>query len=57
MAHKRDDATPADHPVGTPTEAQVAAYLRRHGDFLLRHPDLMLSLSPPSRWSVCSAQT
>lgn len=51
MAHPRDDAAPADQGAGTPTESQVATYLRRHGDFLLRHPDLMLSLSPPSRWS------
>lgn len=49
MAHKRDDAAHAD--TAGLTEAQVAAYLRRHGDFLLRHPDLVLSLSPPSRWS------
>lgn len=49
MAHKRDDAAHAE--TNGPTEAQVAAYLRRHGDFLLRHPDLVLSLSPPSRWA------
>lgn len=53
MAHKRDDAAHADSP--GPTDAQVAAYLRRHGDFLLRHPDLVLSLSPPSRWSEAGA--
>ncbi|MGE5516963.1 MAG: DUF484 family protein [Bacteroidota bacterium] len=53
MAHKRDDAAHADSP--GPTEAQVAAYLRRHGDFLLRHPDLVLSLSPPSRWAEAGA--
>ena len=53
MAHKRDDAAPAETP--GPTEAQVAAYLRRHGDFLLRHPDLVLSLSPPSRWAEAGA--
>lgn len=53
MAHKRDDAAHAA-PAG-PTEAQVAAYLRRHGDFLLRHPDLVLSLSPPSRWTEAGA--
>jgi uncharacterized protein YigA (DUF484 family) len=53
MAHKRDDAAPAKagHAETEPTEAQVAAYLRRHGDFLLRHPDLVTSLSPPSRWT------
>jgi uncharacterized protein YigA (DUF484 family) len=48
MAHKREDAAPAD--IGL-TEAQVADYLRRHGDFLLRHPDLVLSLTPPSRFA------
>ncbi|HLO77945.1 MAG TPA: DUF484 family protein [Magnetospirillum sp.] len=53
MAHKRDDAAHADST--GPTEAQVAAYLRRHGDFLLRHPDLVLSLSPPSRWAEAGA--
>lgn len=53
MAHKRDDAAHAD--TAGPTEAQVAAYLRRHGDFLLRHPDLVLSLSPPSRWAEAGA--
>jgi uncharacterized protein YigA (DUF484 family) len=52
MAHQRDDAAPADLGL---SEAQVAAYLRRHGDFLLRHPDLVLSLSPPSRWSEAGA--
>lgn len=55
MAHKRDDAAhAASIPEGL-TEAQVAAYLRRHGDFLLRHPDLVLSLSPPSRWTEAGA--
>jgi uncharacterized protein YigA (DUF484 family) len=54
MAHKRDDAAHAD-PAAGPTEAQVAAYLRRHGDFLLRHPDLVLTLSPPSRWPEAGA--
>lgn len=53
MAHKRDDAAHAETP--GPSEAQVAAYLRRHGDFLLRHPDLVMSLSPPSRWSEAGA--
>lgn len=53
MAHKRDDAAHA-HTEG-PTEAQVAAYLRRHGDFLLRHPELVMSLSPPSRWTEAGA--
>lgn len=48
MVRKRDDAA-LENPSAV-TDAQVAAYLRGHGDFLLRHPDLVLSLSPPSRW-------
>lgn len=47
MARKRDDA--ARH-IELPDEAQVAAYLTAHPDFLLRRPDLLLSLAPPSRW-------
>lgn len=49
MVRKRDDAALTDSATA-PTDAQVAAYLRRNGDFLLRHPELVLSLSPPSRW-------
>jgi uncharacterized protein len=30
-----------------PTAAQVAAYLRRHPDFLVRHPDVLDGLKPP----------
>lgn len=48
MVRKRDDAAVTDP--SHLSDAQVAAYLRRHGDFLLRHPDLVLALSPPSRW-------
>lgn len=48
MVRKRDDAA-LENPAVL-SDGQVAAYLRRHGDFLLRHPDLVLSLSPPSRW-------
>ncbi len=47
MARKRDDAALAD-PL--PTEQQVAKFLRVHPDFLIRHPELLLVLSPPSRW-------
>jgi len=47
MARKRDDAF---LPVTMPDERQVEAYLQAHPDFLVRHPDLLLSLSPPSRW-------
>ncbi|MBI3444927.1 MAG: DUF484 family protein [Magnetospirillum sp.] len=48
MARKRDDA--ALH-LPLPDERQVEAYLKAHPDFLVRHPDLLLSLSPPSRWA------
>lgn len=47
MARKRDDAV---LPVAMPEERQVEAYLQSHPDFLLRHPELTLVLSPPSRW-------
>ena len=29
-----------------PTPAQVAAYLRRHPDFLIRHPEVLDGLKP-----------
>ena len=48
MARKRDDAAILDN---LPSEEQVIAYLRRHTDFLSSHPELLLSLSPPSRWT------
>ncbi|KIL97432.1 hypothetical protein CCC_00493 [Paramagnetospirillum magnetotacticum MS-1] len=48
MARKRDDA--ALH-LPLPEERQVTAFLQAHPDFLVRHPDLLLSLSPPSRWA------
>jgi len=48
MVRKRDESSLAD--AAAVTDAQVAAYLRRNGDFLLRHPELVLALSPPSRW-------
>jgi uncharacterized protein len=47
MPRKHDDAVVA---VPLPAEAQVVEYLRQHSDFLLRHPELLLGLSPPSRW-------
>jgi uncharacterized protein YigA (DUF484 family) len=47
MVRKRDDA--ALH-LAPPDERQVEAFLRSHPDFLVRHPDLLLALSPPSRW-------
>lgn len=48
MARKRDDVASVEAPLD---DAQVAAYLRRHPDFLLRHTELVLSLTPPSRWT------
>lgn len=49
MVSKRDDAaTAATAPL---SDAQVVAYLREHTDFMLRHPDMALTLSPPSRWT------
>ncbi len=30
------------------TDADVASYLREHGDFLIRHPDLLGVLTPPA---------
>jgi uncharacterized protein YigA (DUF484 family) len=47
MARKRDDAALA---AALLDEQQVAAFLRAHPDFLIRNQDLLLSLSPPSRW-------
>lgn len=47
MVRKRDDAALAE-PM--PSEAQVAQYLAAHPDFLLRHSELLLALSPPSRF-------
>ena len=34
-----------------PTAAQVIAYLRRHPDFLYRHPELLDLQAPPARHS------
>ena len=48
MARKRDDAVVLDT---LPSEDQVIAYLRRNSDFLSSHPELLLILSPPSRWT------
>lgn len=47
MARKRDDAALAVTP---PTDQQVLEFLGRNPDFLLRHPEALLSLSPPSRF-------
>ncbi|CAA7623513.1 DUF484 family protein [Magnetospirillum sp. UT-4] len=47
MTRKRDDAAIPDPAL---SDEQVVAYLRRHRDFLLRHPELAAVLAPPSRW-------
>ena len=57
MRRNRSDAAPkstgdkrqAGRSSGAIKESQVAAYLRRHPDFLLRHDDLIEILTPPSR--------
>lgn len=36
-------------PEREPTAGEVAAYLRGHPDFLVRHPELLRVLTPPSR--------
>ena len=33
-------------------DAAVAAYLRDHRDFLVRHPELLAALAPPGRWNA-----
>ncbi|MBI5162461.1 MAG: DUF484 family protein [Magnetospirillum sp.] len=48
MARKHDGAAVV-HP--TVDEAQVVAWLRGHPDMLIRHPELALALSPPSRFA------
>ena len=50
MVRKRDESPSLADSAALPTDAQVAAYLRRNTDFLLRHPELVVALSPPSRW-------
>ncbi len=48
MARKRDDAVLAED---LPNENQVIGFLKRNPDFLMRHSELLLVLSPPSRWT------
>ncbi|OAN54007.1 DUF484 family protein [Magnetospirillum moscoviense] len=47
MVRKHDDKADAAPPL---SDQQVADYLRRHPDFLLRHTELAAFLAPPSRW-------
>ncbi len=43
-----DTATPPTPPATPLNAGRVAAYLRAHPDFLLRHPDLVSVLAPPA---------
>ena len=40
---------PESKRASEPTPAQVAAYLRRHPDFLIRYPDVLDGLKPPMK--------
>ena len=44
-------ATESADSGGTIDDAGVARYLRDNSDFLVRHPEIVQSLSPPGRWS------
>lgn len=46
MTSRRQGTKP---PAAAPDDDQVAAYLRAHPDFLVRHPDLAAILAPPPR--------
>jgi hypothetical protein len=50
MPRKTSEPVSAPTPA-LPNEAQVAAYLSSHTDFLIRHPDLVGKLAPPSRFN------
>jgi uncharacterized protein YigA (DUF484 family) len=55
---RKDVPRPSDRPAAAsaetreaarePSAAEVAAYLRKHPDFLVEHPDLMAALTPPT---------
>lgn len=47
MGRRPDPAPLAD--AADLTDAQVVAYVRRHPDFLVAHPELLSVLTPPSR--------
>lgn len=44
----KSESAAAESAIG---DADVIRYLRRNSDFLIRHPDLVESLSPPGRWT------
>lgn len=46
------DDRPADGPAATLTENRVVQYLLDHPDFLSRHPEVVVAMTPPpQRWS------
>ncbi len=49
MSRKQESAVSAAEP--TADGAQVAEYLRRHPDFLVKHPELLNVLTPPAQRS------
>lgn len=50
MSGKRDSASKAvEDPAEGPDAEAVAAFLRRHPEFLNEHPDLLSTLTPPER--------
>jgi len=50
MAQRDDAKTPTSNPRPL-TEADVLNYLETHADFLTRHPTIIASQSPPSRFT------
>lgn len=40
-------ASPAKPAAADPSPSEVASFLRRHPDFLIEHPDLLVVLTPP----------
>lgn len=51
MAQETQTATDLPDDADDLTGQSVAAYLIRHPDFLIGHPELMKALTPPSRWN------
>ena len=44
-------ASSEERPEAPLAEADVLAFLRAHPDFLARHPDVIVEMSAPGRWS------
>lgn len=51
MVRKRGESAMVDPPL---TDEQVAAFLRQHPDFLMRHSDVLLALTVPARFEEAS---